>query len=77
MAAMAAPTRPATPYWTLVATAALEGREVEDALGGWPIPNVGPFEGVVAEDAAAEDPVLGVVSGVVELVDKQLELPLG
>jgi hypothetical protein len=32
MAAMAAPTRPATPCWTLVAITAPEEREVEDAL---------------------------------------------
>jgi len=82
MAAMASPTRPATPHWTLVAITAPEEREVDDAFDaedadgpprGWPIPNVGPLEeSVGAEDAATEDPL---VLGDVGLVDpfKQLD----
>jgi len=74
MAAMAAPTRPATPYWTLVAIAAREEPEVEDALGGWPIPNVGPLEEGIVADASAEGPLLGVVLGVVGLADPFTQL---
>jgi hypothetical protein len=70
MAAMATPRSPATPHWTLVAIAAFEEPEVEDALGGWPIPNVGPLEEGVVADAAAEGPLLGVAPGVVGLVDR-------
>jgi len=74
MAAMAAPTRPTTPYWILVAIAGLE--EPEFALGGWPTgsPNAGPLEEGVVADAAAEGPLLGVVLGVVGLADPFTQL---
>jgi len=87
-AATAAPTIPATPYWILVAIATFGVLEVEDAfvavdadeaVAGLFADDDPPFEdGVVAEGTeAAEDPLLGTVLGVVELVDpfKQVESP--